>query len=212
MKRPGRRYHRHIPGLTLTDRMRIYVMADKALPCPQVLRQLMSYNPQTGKLFWKERGAEWFTDGTYHTAEVQAQIWNTKYAGKEAFTPLNSCRYHTGAVLGKILLAHRIAWAITHGRWPNHFLDHINGIRSDNRLCNLREATNAENLRNRGVQKDSESGIKGVRFDRRYGRWQARITVERRQKHLGYYDTPEAAAAAYAEAARRHHGEFARTA
>ena len=133
-------------------------MASKPLPSPEDLRQLMSYDPETGKLFWKERGAEWFTDGTYHTAEVQAQIWNTKYAGKEAFTPLNSCRYHTGAVLGKILLAHRIAWAITHGRW------------------------------------------------------QARITVERRQKHLGYYDTPEAAAAAYAEAARRHHGEFARTA
>lgn len=180
-------------------------MANKPLPSPDILRQLMSYDPETGKLFWKERPSEWFK------YPAQAEKWNRHYANKEAFTPINSRGYHTGTVKGKMLLAHRIAWAITHGRWPNHFLDHINGIRSDNRLCNLREATNAENLRNRGVQNDSESGIKGVRFDRRYGRWQARITVERRQKHLGYYDTPEAAAAAYAEAARRHHGEFART-
>ena len=187
-------------------------MANKPLPTPEVLRQLMTYDPETGKLFWAQRGAEWFTDGTRHTAEVQARIWNTKYADKEAFTPTNGTSYHTGAVLGKMLLAHRIAWAITHGRWPDHFIDHINGVRSDNRLANLREATNAQNGRNRVVQKDSVSGVKGVRFDRRHGRWQARITVHRKQKHLGYYDTPEAAAAAYAEGARRYHGEFARTA
>lgn len=186
-------------------------MANKPLPTPEVLRQLMTYDPETGKLFWAQRGAEWFTDGTRHTAEVQARIWNTKYADKEAFTPTNGTSYHTGAVLGKMLLAHRIAWAITHGRWPDHFIDHINGVRSDNRLCNLREATPAENSRNSDIPM-GKSGVRGVRFDRRHGRWQARITVHRKQKHLGYYDTPEAAAAAYAEGARRYHGEFARTA
>ena len=186
-------------------------MANRPIPSPDVVRQLLTYEPDTGKLFWKPRFPEQFSDGR-HSPERMAAWWNARFADKEAFTPINSKGYHTGAIWGKMLLAHRVAWVIAHGYWPEHFLDHINGIRSDNRLCNLREATNAENLRNRGVQKDSESGIKGVRFDRRYGRWQARITVERRQKHLGYYDTPEAAAAAYAEAARRHHGEFARTA
>ena len=186
-------------------------MASKPLPSPEDIRQLMSYDPETGKLFWKERGAEWFTANRRHTADIQAGSWNKKYAGKEAFTPINSRGYHTGTVLGKMLMAHRIAWAIVHGRWPEHFLDHINRVRTDNRLANLREATNAENLRNSDVPM-GESGVRGVRFDRRYGRWQARITVHGKQKHLGYYNTPEAAAAAYAEGARRYHGEFARTA
>ena len=186
-------------------------MANKPLPTPEVLRQLMTYDPETGKLFWAQRGAEWFTDGTYHTAEVQARIWNTKYADKEAFTPINSRGYHTGTVKGKMLLAHRIAWAITHGRWPDHFLDHINGIRSDNRLCNLREATHAENSRNSDVPM-GKSGVRGVRQDKRWRKkWQARITVDGVAKSLGYYDTMEEAIAARQAAVTKYHGEFART-
>ena len=100
---------------------------------------------------------------------------------------------------------------MAHGTWPTHFLDHINGVRNDNRLCNLREATQAENVRNRGVQSDSVSQVKGVRWDARWRKWQARITVSRKQKHLGYFNTIEDAAAAYAAGAAKYHGVFART-
>ena len=184
-------------------------MASKPLPSPEDIRQLMSYDPETGKLFWKERGAEWFTANRRHTADIQAGSWNKKYAGKEAFTPINSAGYHTGTVLGKMLMAHRIAWAIVHGRWPEHFLDHINRVRTDNRLANLREATNAENLRNRSVARNNESGTKGVRMDKRSKRWQARIKIGGTSISLGAFASRDEAAAAYTAAAKKYHGEFA---
>ena len=186
-------------------------MALKPLPSPEVLRQLMTYDPETGKLFWKERGPEWFKDSKFHTSAIQAQIWNTKYAGREAFTPINSAGYHTGTVLGKMLMAHRIGWAIVHGRWPDHFLDHINGVRTDNRICNLREATHAENSRNSDIPM-GESGVRGVRQDKRWrGKWQARITVDGVTKSLGAFETVEEAIAARRTAVIKYHGEFART-
>ena len=185
-------------------------MAKRQLPSPEVVRQLLTYEPETGSLFWKKRTPEWFADDGFHPAERQCRQWNSRHAGEKAFTPINSRGYHTGAIFGKMLLAHRVAWVIAHGRWPEHFLDHINGIRSDNRLSNLREATHAENSRNSGMQANNTSGFRGVRLDARYGRWQARITVNQRQKHLGYFDSAEDAAEAYASGARRYHGEFAR--
>lgn len=179
-------------------------MAKKPIPSPEVVRQLMTYNPDTGKLFWKERPKELFK------YPAQADRWNNHYAGKEAFTPTNSTNYHTGAIWGKMLLAHRVAWAIHYGQWPDQFLDHINGVRTDNRICNLREATQAENRCNAVVGSNSASGVKGVRWDARESKWQARVTVSRKQKHLGYFDNIEDAAAAYAAGAAKYHGEFAR--
>ena len=184
-------------------------MAKRQLPSPEVVRQLLNYEPETGKLFWKERFPEQFSVGRA-SPDRMASGWNIRFAGKEAFTPINSKGYHTGAIWGKMLLAHRVAWVIVHGRWPEHFLDHINGNRSDNRLCNLREATHAENSRNSGLQSNNTSGVRGVRLDARCGRWQARITVNQRQKHLGYFASAEEAAEAYAAGARKYHGEFAR--
>ena len=106
-------------------------------------------------------------------------------------------------------MAHRIAWAIVHGRWPEHFLDHINRVRTDNRLANLREATNAENLRNRSVVRNNESGTKGVRMDKRSKRWQARIKIGGTSISLGAFASRDEAAAAYTAAAKKYHGEFA---
>ena len=184
-------------------------MTDKTIPTPEELRKLLRYEPETGKLFWKPRFAEQFSDGR-RSPERMASWWNTRFADKEAFTPINSKGYHTGAIWGKMLLAHRVAWVIAHGRWPEHFLDHINGIRSDNRLCNLREATNAENCRN-SITPMGESGVRGVRMDKRWRKkWQARITVAGVAKSLGYYETKEEAIAARLAAAKKYHGEFAR--
>jgi hypothetical protein len=111
----------------------------------------------------------------------------------------------------KDYLAHRLAWFYMTGEWPKNQIDHINGIRTDNRFSNLREATIHENGCNSRLPKNNKSGFKGVCFHRELGRWQAKIWVNRKQKHLGIFDTPEEAADAYDKAALELHGEFART-
>lgn len=106
------------------------------------------------------------------------------------------------------ILAHRIVWAITYGRWPRLQIDHINGIRDDNRLANLREATARQNVCNTPARKSSKSGIKGV--SQHGNRWRASISLDGKTHRLGTFATAEEASAAYADAAQRLHGEFAR--
>lgn len=106
--------------------------------------------------------------------------------------------------------AHRLAWFYVHGEWPVEEIDHISGNPSDNRLCNLRLATSGQNKANSGLPRHNTSGFKGVSYDKRDRRWYAYISLSNRKKHLGVFDTPEEAHAVYAEAARRHRGEFAR--
>ena len=89
------------------------------------------------------------------------------------------------------------------------YIDHINGDTLDNRMCNLRICTHAENMRNRGKNKNSTSGYKGVHFYKAYQKWQSNIMHERKRVCLGYFDTAEEAAKAYNEAASKLHGEFA---
>jgi hypothetical protein len=91
--------------------------------------------------------------------------------------------------------------------WP--FVDHINGDGLDNTRSNLRQATNAENLHNRGPQSNNTSGYKGVYWNKQAGKWHAQIRAHRKAHFLGHHDTAEAAARAYDEAAVRLHGEFA---
>jgi len=101
---------------------------------------------------------------------------------------------------------HRIAWLIGTGRWPAEQIDHINGIRSDNRLCNLREATNAQNNANKPGR---GPWPKGVCWNPTRHKFQAEIKANGRRRYLGRYDTPEQAAEAYRRAALRLHGDFA---
>lgn len=87
--------------------------------------------------------------------------------------------------------------------------DHRNRFRLDNRTCNLRNATSTESVQNRPVQKNNKSGFKGVSWHDRDQRWVAQIRFKKKSYCLGLFKTPEAAAAAYDEAARRYFGEFA---
>lgn len=103
---------------------------------------------------------------------------------------------------------HRVIIGAAHGL----AVDHIDGNGLNNRRSNLRLATRAQNQHNRGVRADSASGLKGVLRHALTGRWRAYIRVDGKKIHLGYFDTAEAAHAAYSAAAHRLHGEFARTA
>lgn len=108
--------------------------------------------------------------------------------------------------------AHRLAWFYVHGRWPESDIDHNKLDKADNRLDELREATRSQNMANTAAHADSLTGVKGVSFDKRRGRYYARIMKDGRHHHLGYFDHLEAAASAYASAAQRLFGEFARAA
>ena len=90
-------------------------------------------------------------------------------------------------------------------------VDHINGNPLDNRRTNLRVCTNAENMRNRGKNKNNTSGFKGVTYFKFAKLWKAQIKVDRKGVFLGYFKTPEAAHQAYCEAAAKYHGDFAKT-
>ncbi len=109
------------------------------------------------------------------------------------------------------IVAHRIVWKLITGNEPNKFIDHINGNRSDNRWCNLREATYSENATNRGFQKNNKSGFKGVCFYKRDETWQSEIAIGGKRRFLGRFKTPELAHEADCKAAEELHGEFKNT-
>lgn len=172
-------------------------MAKNDLPPAEVLRQLLEYDEDTGLLFWKERGPELFGLARLHSA------WNTRRAGREAFTAINSSGYRYGKIGGATERAHIIAWVIAHGAPPVGCIDHINHIRTDNRLVNLREVTKRENHLNMKISAANTSGVTGVVRNR--NRWQAVIGVHGRTVYLGRFTTLEEAAAVR-RAAEVEHG------
>ena len=90
------------------------------------------------------------------------------------------------------------------------YIDHINGIKLDNRRKNLRICTNSENMRNRGAQKNNKLGIKGVSFHKLSKKYEARIFINNKKLHLGLFTSKKFALIAYNKAAIKYHGKFAR--
>ena len=162
-------------------------MSAKPLPSPHVLRQLMRYDPETGKLFWKERSVDLFNATERRSADHACAQWNSRFADKEAFTSGDGKGYRSGTIFGKIYSAHRIIWALSKGEWPDGPMDHINGIRDDNKILNLRVVTSRENSMNRGLRSDNSSGSTGVYFSRNSKKWIASIFAENRSIYLGRF-------------------------
>ena len=121
-----------------------HITAQKNLkPTQAVVRELLDYSPMTGNFRWKRRKRKWFKSYRDWNA------WNTRYAGKRAFTTGGPKLYSQGDIFGTAFPAHRIAFLWMTGRWPEPETDHINGIRNDNRWSNLREVTVSQNQLNR---------------------------------------------------------------
>lgn len=103
-------------------------------------------------------------------------------------------------------IMHRLAWLYVTGEWPKNDIDHINGIRSDNRIANLRDVSRAENIQNtRAAKSNSTSGLLGVTFDRARNKWAAAITTDGKITHLGRFDEKHEAHKSYIEAKRVLH-------
>lgn len=112
---------------------------------------------------------------------------------------------------GVMYKAHRLAWFYVHGELPDGDMDHVNLVRSDNRIANLRPASRTQNQINREKSSKNKSGFKGVSWKPAAGRWVAQASYEGKKYHLGLFDTPEEASEAYKAFAAKYHGEFART-
>ena len=130
----------------------------------------------------------------------------TRKSGKVAGT-VNSKGYIKIEISGKKQPAHRLAWFLTHGVFPAQ-LDHVNGIKTDNRIANLRECSTAQNNANIGTRKDNSTGFRGVFRDGK--RWRAAISINGKWTNVGAYATPELASAAYEARCAELRGEFYR--
>lgn len=154
------------------------------------LKSLLHYDPATGVFTWIMR--------TSNCVKIGERA-GTFCAGEYRCIHADGLGY----------LEHRLAWFYIHGRWPADQIDHINGKPSDNRFCNLREATNAENLRAAGIQKSNSTGFRGVCLRKDSGNFSASLKVAGKNAWLGTFKTAAEAGEVARLARLKHYGEFA---
>ena len=164
------------------------------------LRDLLIYDPESGEFSWLPRvGTDRVT-----------KIFNGQFAGHPAGSMADGW-YTRICIDQRNYRAHRLAWLYMTGEWPECEVDHINLDKSDNRWSNLRIGSHVENCWNCGPKSRKRSGLpKGVTRSNSGG-YRARIKVRGQEKHLGHFETKEAAAAAYVEGSLRYHPKFGRS-
>lgn len=175
-------------------------------PTPEELAERIKYDPDTGDLTWLPLSdpSKWRI------------TWNKKFAGTKALNNLSKRGYLVGSWKPYTLVAHRVAWAIYHGQHPTGQIDHINGDRTDNRICNLRDVVNAENARNSALKANNRSGIPGVYRHSQTGKWTAQINSDGKTIGLGCFSRKSDAVIARKAAERvlgyhENHGRIAPT-
>lgn len=145
------------------------------------LKEVLDYNPLTGILTWKARPLESF-------ATIGAgKAWNTRFSGTAAGNLSKSIGYSVINLRGRRYLAHRLIWLYTHGEFPTTGIDHINHIKTDNRMLNLRAVSHSDNKKNTPKHANNTSGATGVVFCKKNSKWIARIQLTGKTKHLGYF-------------------------
>ena len=150
------------------------------------LKATFDYDAETGVFLWKIRPSR------------------AVKAGDVAGCTEKRIGYITIGIEGRIYKAHRLAWLYTHGEWPKGLIDHINGNKADNRICNLRDVFadgNSQNVRKPNVR--NKSGFMGVIWFQ--NKWRASMSVNGQSKWLGDYSTPQEAHQVYLEAKRKYH-------
>jgi len=153
------------------------------------LKEVLHYAPDTGVFTWLVKR-------------------NSRGGGVQPGTIAKNVSVHGYARIGiakELFTAHRLAWFYVYGNWPKHQIDHINRDRLDNRIANLREATDAQSRQNTSLSKSNTSGVKGVTWDKTSQKWFAKINCNYKQIPLGRFVDIKDATNAYAEAKKRLH-------
>ena len=148
----------------------------------QEVQEVLDYDPDTGLFTWCERPG----------LVGKAKTFNTKFSNQPALEYVNRHGYKQGSIQGVTAYAHKIAYLLKTGEWVVG-IDHINGVKTDNRACNLRTADHSLNARNMPRRSDNTSGFTGVYWFKQRSKWQARLQVNGKQHHLGLFNTPEEA-------------------
>lgn len=159
----------------------------------------VDYLPQTGSMRWLPK----------ETEQKDANRWNARYAGKECGTIDDKgyrrilFRFSNGKTFK--IRAHRLAWLIVYGELPNGEIDHINQVKNDNRISNLRDVPKELNQRNGTRKCNNTSGIVGVSWHKQRGKWCAQASIDGKHYHLGLFEEITAAETA-ARKFRAGHG------
>lgn len=153
------------------------------------LKEIVSYDPDTGKFTKLKR----ISDHPYFS--------NTEWNHSQGYCAIT--------IKNKNYFSHRLAWLYVHGKMPKE-IDHINGVRNDNRICNLRECNRNQNNSNKKAKINSKSGVKGVRWNEKNRKWIAEIGVNSRSKYLGSYENIEDAKQAYQNASITIYGQYSK--
>lgn len=174
----------------------------KKLPDQQYLLECFNYDPDTGILTWKARPEHHFKSiGKMLSIH---KLWAGKpvgYVGTKGHSYVH--------ILSASYAAHRIIWKMWYGIDPPQYVDHINGDKTDNRIANLREATNNQNQMNqRRTTRISNIGVTGVSYHKRDKSYRAYMRINGENKHLGNYKNLQDAIKARQEAELVHQGEF----
>jgi len=132
------------------------------------LQKILHYDKETGIFTWAYRRAHRALKGS-----VAGTIYNNEYI--------------VITIDKKLYKAHRLAWLHVYGEFPKVHIDHINHIRTDNSIDNLRSVTLQENNKNKSLGRNNTSGICGVRWKKQSNKWIARINAFGKKIHLGYF-------------------------
>jgi hypothetical protein len=158
----------------------------KPILTQEYLRSLFDYDAETGVLTRKI-----CTANRHKLGEIVG------YSGARG--------YRQAMAGGRKYMVHNLIWMWVHGKFPEGVIDHINRVRHDNRLANLREVTRSENNHNMSISSANWSGFTGAAWDKSRSQWLASIRANGKQHHLGRFNTPQEASAAYLAAKAVYH-------